>query len=251
MEVVGTKEDMEKYRDRDFLREQYLVKRRSMQEIADDLGVNPKKIQYWMTRYDIKRRNRSDATYWKHNPDGEPFKIKELKTVADSQLFYLGLGLYIGEGRKKGSLVALGNTDPRVIVVFLNFLFSICGVPKEEIKAEINIYDDVPLKEAAKYWGKVTQLSRKQFYAPQVRKSRGGTYKKKSQYGTLTIYVLDSRLRNIILAWCDEYLLRFARLDKANVAQSAEHVHGKHGVTGSIPVVGSKICLTANLENRE
>ena len=51
-----------------------------MVEVAQYLGVPYKTVVYWMGKHDISRRSASEAAYVKNNPDGDPFKIKELKT---------------------------------------------------------------------------------------------------------------------------------------------------------------------------
>jgi transposase-like protein len=75
--------------------ELYYNQKLSMAEIAKKLGVSNSNVYYWMGKYGIPRRTRSEAIYIKQNPKGDPFKIKELKTKEDVELFTLGVGLYI------------------------------------------------------------------------------------------------------------------------------------------------------------
>jgi len=161
-----------------------------------------------MGKHDIPRRSRSEAAYVKHNPDGDPFKIKKLKTKEDFELFTLGVGLYIGEGSKTKDVVALANSDSRIIKAFLKFLRELCGVGEAKITTELNIFDDIDLEVAINYWMKVTQIPKSRFGKPIVRKSRGGMYKDKSKYGTLTVKVCNTKLLARILSWCDETLER-------------------------------------------
>jgi hypothetical protein len=189
--------------------ELYCNQKMSMAEIAKHLGVPYKTVVYWMSKHGIPRRSPSEATYVKRNPDGDPFKIKKLKTKEDSELFAFGVGLYAGEGKKTcNSEVGFANTDARIIKSFLRFLREICGVNENKIVAELNIFDDVDLEAAVKYWMYVTNIPRTQFVKPIVRKSRDGTYKNKSVYGTLTVRVFNKKLLSQILSWCDEMLER-------------------------------------------
>lgn len=234
------------YQNKDFLTREYLEKRRSMQEIADDLAVNLKTVQYWMEKHQVKRRSQSEATYVKRNPNGDPFKIKENLTDREKTLFHLALGLYLGEGRKHVGVqqVSLGNSDPFIIRVFLKFLREICGVNEKKIRLELNIYDDVSLKTAFEYWSFVTELPHTNFSKPVVRKARqGGSYKRWSRYGTLSVAFCNTKLLKIILAWCEKYVCAFSGVEnvlQAEIAHKAEHLYGKQEVTGSIPVLGSK-----------
>ena len=192
---------------------QFLIKKikkryqigKSAKEIADELGLKENKIRYWMAKGGIKARSLSDATYFKRNPRGNPFKIiNKINTPKNLMLFFVTLGLYLGEGTKKGkSAVALANTDPGIHKTFLHFLRTICQVNESKITAELNIFDDVDKQAAIKYWCKNVGISKDQIVFIIVRKSRGGNYKIKSKYGTLTTKVYNSKLKKIILSWCE------------------------------------------------
>lgn len=113
----------------------YLHEHFSMAEIAVHLGCSVNKVVYWMDRYGIARRHWDEASYVKHNPDGDPFVIKEPETDEERELFHLGIGLYIGEGTKSKQRVILSNSDPQVIRTFLRFLREICRVEEKRIFA--------------------------------------------------------------------------------------------------------------------
>jgi len=194
---------------KDQLEQLYLRERLSMAEIANKLGCSVNKVVYWMDRYEIARRQRDEASYVKHNPNGDPFEKKNLESAGDLELFHLVLGLYLGEGTKKTRRVAISNADPRLIRLFLRFLRETCGVNEKKIRAWMNIFDDVNLEEAQAYWERVTGLSRSQFFKPTVRPSRGGSYINKSQYGTITIEVSNSKLFDRIEKWCKAALEKF------------------------------------------
>lgn len=240
---------MQSYKNRIFLTREYLHRKKSVQEIADDLRVSCHKIIYWMDKHGIKRRNRSEAIYIKYNPKGDPFKIKEKFSHGERALFYLGIGLYLGEGAKsfKRGVVAFGNTDPLIIRTFLKFLKIICDVDSDKIKFELNIYDDVSLQSALEYWTRVTEMPLSSFSKSIIRKAREkGTYKHWSRYGTLTIRVNNKKLLGKILEWCRESVSHFSNVEtwlhvytKAEIAQLAEHFIGSEEATGSIPVLGS------------
>jgi hypothetical protein len=201
-------------RERPIIKEQlerlYCDERLSMAEIAQELDCSINKVVYWMEHHQIPRRNRDEANYIKHNPNGDPFRIKEIETAEDRELFQLGIGLYIGEGSKEKHRVLLANTDPDVIRAFLRFLREICGVDEKRIYAWLNIFDDVDLEEASNYWKQVTGLSESQFFKPTIRTSKGGSYRNKSRYGTLTVGLSSTKLSSKIQEWCQATLRRFS-----------------------------------------
>lgn len=181
--------------------------RLSMAEIAVRLGCSPNKVAYWMVKHGIARRGISQAVYQRCNPDGDPFEIREPVTEDERRLFDLGVGLYIGEGTKKNRCgVLLANSNPKVIRAFLRFLYEICGVKAGIVTAQINVFDDVDLETVQTYWEQVTGLPREQFYKPTVRPRRRGTYVNVSAHGTVTVIVNNTKLREIVLQWCDAYL---------------------------------------------
>lgn len=182
-----------------------------MQEISDKMGWKYGKIVYWMKKFNIPRRSRSEANYIKYNPKGDPFKIKKLKTKKDIELFNLGIGLFLGEGGKKNKFnLVLPNSDPKILRLFLKFLREICKVNEEKIKAALNIFDDVNLTQAVNFWSKTTDIPLSRFGKTMVRKSKGGTYKNKSLYGTLTIYVANIKLKTLMDKWCQNVLTYYS-----------------------------------------
>lgn len=244
----------EKYKSEKWLQQEYIYRQKSMQTIADELGVNLKTVQYWMDKHNIQRRNRSEATYVKRNPNGDPFNIKKEFTDADKILFFMTLGLYLGEGSKSPERckVALGNSDPLIIRVFIRFLKELCGVKETKIKLELNIYNDINQKAALDYWLMVTELSLSNFYKPFVRESRKGSYKHWSRFGTLTVSVNNQKLFSTIMNWCEKYASLFSDVvGRANItcrdSSEVEPTHGKRVVMGSIPILGSRNFLDKNL----
>lgn len=173
-----------------------------MMEIGSKVGYSLSGVKYLMDKYSIPRRSWSEATYIKRNPNGDPFKIKNKLNKSEVLLKGLGLGLYWGEGDKSidNTQVRISNTDPQLIKKFKEFLMKICGVKKEKFKYSLIMFNDGDKREAIKFWGnqlgiKEYQLGKIVIIPPQGR----GSYKKKSQFGVLTITVCNSKLRENIL----------------------------------------------------
>lgn len=82
----------------------------SMMDISKIHKVSLHKVTYWMEKYKISRRSRSDATYLKQNPTGDPFKISTINNRNNAELLALGIALYLGEGSKKQNGIRLANS---------------------------------------------------------------------------------------------------------------------------------------------
>jgi len=197
---------------------------RSAAEIGLIIGISWRRVIYLMEKYNIKRRSRSEAAYWKLNPEGNPFKIKKNLTKDDVRLKTLALGLYLGEGTKSNSIsVRLSNSDPDLVNIFLKFLKNICGVKTQKIKLWLTLHSDISTKEAEQFWSQRLNIPLSQFSKSVIVNHRGnGTYRKKSLYGTATVCVHNMKLRRIIEGWINKIIKKYA-----HVAQSVEHMHGK------------------------
>lgn len=172
-----------------------------MKVIADTVGCSQHKVAYWMNIHNIKKRSISDAIYIKNNPAGDPFTFKRPTTKEDWMLYGLGLGLYWGEGTKANQYsIRLGNTDPQLIINFIKFLQKIYGVDKSKLKFGLQIFTDIDVKTALLYWQKKLSVNPGQFYKPTISISVSkGTYKRRSQYGVLTIFFHNKKLRDILM----------------------------------------------------
>lgn len=207
----------------------YETKGMSMMQISKQLNCSHHKIAYWMFRYGIARRQRSQASYLIHNPAGDPFKVKHPQSPNEYLLLGLGIGLYWGEGTKSNkNAVRLGNSDPGIIRSFMAYLERLYCIDRASLRFGLQIFSDVQPKTALQYWSRVLNIPQRQFYKPIVTKSGSiGSYRNRNEYGVVTIYFNNTKLRNILMEQI------------AEVAQWIEHPHGKREVTGSIPVLGS------------
>lgn len=190
--------------------DRYIQKKKSLQEISHELGCSLHTIAYWMQKYRIPRRTHSEATYVKRNPEGDPFVITKPQTLEEGILFGMGLGLYWGEGTKadKGS-IRLGNSDPDLIKVFIDFLGQAYGVKKEKLSFGLQIFSDISPIVAQAFWVKKLGVSKDQFYKTLITPSRGeGSYRKKLKYGVLTVYFCNKKLRTALIKELEAFGLK-------------------------------------------
>lgn len=181
----------------------YVEQKKSMAEIAKALDCSPHKVAYWMDQYKIPRRSRSDATYIKRNPQGDPFLFRLPQNSEEWKLFGLGVGLYWREGAKavKTNSVRLGNSDPSLLRHFIDFLVLFFGVEKKDMRFGLQLFSDVSVSVALDFWSKELRIGKKQFYKIVVTPARGkGTYTKKSRFGVLTVYYNNKRLKDKLVS---------------------------------------------------
>ena len=187
-----------------------------------------------MNKYGIARRTRSDAIYLQHNKLIAPYKIKMHLTIDEEKLKGLALGLLWADGYKGNPYTLRARcADYKIINILISFLSLICGVPREKIRISVAAPEDLNINDIECSWSKNLQLPLTQFYkAAGLKKRENGSNKRhrRTEQGVATLYIHNVKLVKILHKWINQYAL---------VAQSVEHMHGKHEVVGSIPIEGS------------
>ena len=180
----------------------YTIRGLSSSTIAIHLKCSPNTVNYWLRKYHIPKRTISEAVYLKHNPAGDPFKFKVPANLEEMKLFGLGLGLYWGEGNKANkNTVRLGNVDPELLKTFINFLTTFFGIRAKDLRFHLQIFSDIDPKKAVTYWRKHLHFNNSQLYKPTITISGSlGSYRQKSQYGVMTVYYSNVKLRNLIIS---------------------------------------------------
>ena len=172
----------------------------SSAQIAKKLKFSTSKVNYWMKRYEIKKRSISESIYTLRNPLGDPFLFKNPNTSNDWFLFGLGIGLYWGEGTKKSLSLRLGNSDPELIRKFIFFLRKIYSINLKRLRFGLQLFSDINENDAIKFWCSHLNIKKIQFYKTIFTVSnKKGTYKSKVKYGVLTLYFNNKKLRDHIM----------------------------------------------------
>lgn len=209
---------------KEFLQKEYLDKKKSVSEIALAIRCSQSRVNYWLAKHTLQKRSLSESQYIKQNPKGNPFEFRPPRTDGEWFLYGLALGLYWGEGNKKSkTAVRLGNTDPDLLRYFLDFLVIMFQVDTSRLRFGLQIFTDVNPSTAKEYWCEKLSISPDSFQKIVVTPStKKGTYTQKSEYGVLTIYFSNTKIRDIIVGAIEGLRLQ----TYANVAQSVERVHG-------------------------
>lgn len=182
------------------LKRLYFQENLSVPEIAERLQCSPNKVNYWFKKYKLGKRSISEALYQRRNPEGDPFRFSKPTSLDEAFLLGLGIGLYWGEGNKRNrTTVRLGNTDPKLIRKFIQFLVESYGVLPHKFRFGLQIFSDMNPDKALSFWIKSLNVSKKQFGKVIVTPARGvGTYRDKTKHGVLTVYVSNIKLRDLL-----------------------------------------------------
>lgn len=188
------------------LRSLYLDYKQSAKEVSATLLCSENKVNYWLKKYGIPKRSVSEAIYVKANPEGDPFSLQKPRNTEEAFLYGLGIGLYWGEGTKANKhTIRLGNTDPRLIKKFIEFLKKVYRIDQHKLKFGLQIFSDMSPKKAQEFWMKKLNANEKQFQKVVVTPTRGvGNYRNKTKHGVLTAYFNNKKLRDIIVGTIED-----------------------------------------------
>ncbi len=200
----------------------YFQKGQSVAIIAKSLNVSQGQINYYLAKYKINKRSIRDAIYLKWNPKGDPFSVQKPSSLDAAFLFGVGVGLYWGEGTKMSKTsVRLGNSDPRLIRAFMEFLTKSCNIDISRLRCGLQVFGDMNAREELRFWSRELGIPMSRFYKPVITPHRGvGNYRQKTKHGVLTLYFNNRKLRDILCRTIDN-------IDgEAEIAQLVEHVLG-------------------------
>lgn len=196
---------------------------KSYRQIRDELKIPLSTLSDWLSNIDWSKKIAEELT--KNVQVQHTARIKALNTVRGMHLqrayeeatreagdeferlkyhplFIAGIMLYWGEGdRRSANIVRLTNTDPKMILLFKNFLLDICGVRSEKIKCYLTIYPDIEEKSNRLYWSENVGLPTTQFTKSILIQGKHKT--RRLEHGVCTILVSSSYLKKKLLAWLE------------------------------------------------
>jgi len=137
--------------------------------------------QNWKNSLKIAR---GKAILWHHHQkekrlEKARFDAENVLTTIDienTQLLELTLALlYMGEGTKKTSETAIGNSDPLILKFFISILRNVYHVSNEQIRCQLNLRADQNPEEMKCYWAKELNVPVENFKHISVDKRTIGT----------------------------------------------------------------------------
>lgn len=166
---------------------------------------NEAKIEMFRATMREKREQKMEAIYAVYR--------KKLNKLPKEALFTAGLTLYLAEGSKRDySRLVLANTDPNVIKFFIKWLNDFFAVPREKMKAQLHLYENMNIQKEVEFWKKELNFNNEQFFKNQVRKLQKSSfsYRESFRHGTCSIYFgsveKKTHVMMAIKAFVDSYL---------------------------------------------
>lgn len=181
--------------------------------------VSKSTLSSWLKNYPLSKeritelRDKNEIRIEKFRETMRVKKEIRLKDIYDQQKHLLlplnkreiliaGLFLYWGEGSKHrlGSL-AISNTDHAIIRFFIQWLNLCFTIPKNIIKVDLHLYEDMDIKKEIDYWSKKLNIPISQFSRPYIKKTSSTNINHKGSFGhgTCNARIGNARLSEKVL----------------------------------------------------
>ena len=199
----------------------------SIKDIAKNLQVSPGSVSLWcqgivltksQQKYltakqtaagqrgrqmgaDMNRAKRASALL-----EAKQQAIANIKTIASRELFFLGLGIYWGEGVKsRTGQATVVNSNPQILKVMMRWFTECLSVSQSEFRPYVYISTEHINREEIimKYWTKILKLPRVQFKNPMyvAHQSKQKYENHDNYYGVVALRIAKStNLKYRILA---------------------------------------------------
>ena len=186
-----------------------ISKEMSYVEIGSELGVSGATVAIWcqdlmasrfkgLIKYNDKIRTEL--------LDSEKGIADKVKLDKDSCKLFCAL-LYGCEGAKypASSGVSLTNSDPELIVTFVQLLRQGFELDQNKWRVHLQIHDDQDFKKLVKYWSGLLDIPEDKFFNPTVTHARGGKHRNK-YFGTCSVRYGDYKIQLRLIGIFKEFL---------------------------------------------
>ena len=114
------------------------------------------------------------------------------------------VGLYLGDGFKVNGRVGLGNSNPRIVKLFLTLIRVLYTINEDKIRVQIFARMDQKETELIQYWSDLLTVPMTQFHKTQFDKRTAESKTKSNYYGVCAVSVSNMELQRHILALGDQ-----------------------------------------------
>jgi len=193
-------------------------------EIKHRLGVSKSTLSFWLKSFPLTEKQRKKlytkqvgilnlgAQSQKNRRQREVVEIianakAEInKPVSFNAYRLFGAALYWAEG-SKGRMFQMTNSDPNLILFWVNWLNKIFGISPGSLKAKLNIYPQQNERHIKQFWSELTNIPLKNFGKSYVKPLSKNYKTNNLYYGTMRIEVPKStNLRHRVYGWTEALL---------------------------------------------
>lgn len=198
-------------------------------EIETSLGVSRSTLSGWLRHLNLSKvaleriKNRKDAHLQQArllaNEAHRQSKIREVESVQMevrrafrnypfNRLMFEGwlAMLYLGEGFRNRSALGFGNSNPRILALFVKLLRKVYKINEQKFRCCLYLRCDQIVETETRFWSKVLSIPKERFSKPQFDKRTLGKKTWDGYHGVCAIMYYDARLEKRVVAVA-EYLM--------------------------------------------
>ena len=181
---------------------------RTLQDIADILGVSKSSVSLWVRDIDVEIRRKQPVARRPnalHTVKLEQINVSDLTArtrignVSDQAFLVAGAALYAGEGSKGDGRVSFANTDDQMVRFFCAWLRRFFVVDEKRLRVRVYLHEGLDLDAAEQHWSVTTGIPRDQFGAPYRAAADPSIRRNKHEFGCVYVGYSCSRTHREIM----------------------------------------------------
>lgn len=191
----------------------------SYTQVKEALGISKSTLHYWLKDYPLskerirelqansERRIENFRETMRKKREGRLLSFYEeqqkiIFPMSRRDLLIAGFFLYWGEGTKTSpSTISVSNTNPAVLLFFMQWLKKCFHVPQDKFKVKLHLYKDMDVKKETLFWSCLLDIPPSRFNTPYIKNSKTSdiTYHREFTHGTCNVIFENARLLERIL----------------------------------------------------
>jgi transcriptional regulator with XRE-family HTH domain len=220
----------------------------TLADIARELGVSKSSVSVWVRDIEFvpRPRNRGHVSQRPH-----PMHLAKLAEIercdvwaretldrpTDREFLVAGAALYAGEGAKTDGSVKLANTNPGLLMLFLDWLRYFFDVDEARLRVNLYLHVGLDVERVISYWSELTAIPENQFTKPYRAVADPSIRRSKHPMGCPCVVYSSSSVHRRVMGLVRA--LTFLR--PSGVAQLAEQSAVNRFVVGSSPTPGAGV----------
>lgn len=193
----------------------------TLQEIAAELDVSKSSVSVWVrdVEFDPRPRNRGHPAGPQH-----PMRLKReaeieqcrleaeewARDLTDRDLEMFVLGLYAGEGNKTGGEIAMANTNPAYLQLFLGWVRRRFEIDESRLRCVLYLHQGLDIDAATAFWSERLGIPPEQFTKPYRAVADSTLRSRKHVNGCATARYGSTLLHRRVMAMISAIACRFA-----------------------------------------
>jgi hypothetical protein len=181
---------------------------RTLQEIADILGVSKSSVSLWVRDMDVEIRRKQPVV---RRPnvlherklaeiaECDALAVDRLRILSDEAFLAAGIALYAGEGGKRDRSVKFANSDPGMVRFFCAWLRRFFEIDESRLRVRVYLHEGLDIEEAHEFWSQVTAVPVAQFNKSYRAKADSSIRHNKHKFGCAYVDYHCSRTHREIM----------------------------------------------------